>query len=896
MSWLSEARSTVAAIFRRRRQEAELEEELQHHIGMEALYNRRAGRPDAEDIARRAFGNMELHKDQVRDERGARWFENLRQDIRIALRSLGRRPAFTALVVASLGVGIGATAALFLVVKTVLLTPLPYGRPEGIAVVWSAWRGFDQTWLSYDEYEAWDSGIRSFADVGIFTDGSLTFTDGDSPERVRSASVGANVFQVLGAQPIIGRSFTADEDRPDGPAAVILGHGVWQRRYGGDHTIVGRTVEVNGDAATVVGVMPPDFRLPIDFAGAGRSEAWIPLATDAAANGAIPGPAISPGGGSHGYYGVARLARGATIEGANRELEAFVAQKVREGVFPVEQQFRAFAVSVTNEVTGAVRPVLLLVFGAVAFVLLIACANVSGLLLVRGEARRREMAVRVALGAGSSRLAGLLLTESAVLSVFGGLAGIALAAVTIPLLRRLAPSGLPRVAETQIEPTLLIVALLATTFVAFVIGVLPALQASRVTPAVELREGGRGATAGGERVRWRQMLVTVEVALAVILVAGAGLMIRSVGNLFAIAPGFDPARVLTMRITTPATWYGDSAQVASFWTDVQSRVAGLPGVASAGAVRLLPLADEMGDWGLQVEGYTPPPNQGTPGDWQIVTPGYFETMRLQLRAGRFLGQQDDLAGSLSMVVNKTFVDRYLANRAPLGARVRIGGSDSTAFYTIVGVVDDVRQNSLTREVKAQFYVTLAHFAQAPGNLRRTMHLVVRADANPRSLLGPIRQVVRDVDPRLPVSDVRTMEEIYGSAIAEQRFAMQLLSLFGLLALMLSAVGVFGIVSQVVMARTQEFGIRTALGATPGRIVLMSLQTGQLQILAGLAIGTGAALLLTRFLSSLLHGVAPSDPATFVTVIIVTGSIALLASIAPARRAARTNPAVVLHEG
>jgi putative ABC transport system permease protein len=419
------------------------------------------------------------------------------------------------------------------------------------------------------------------------------------------------------------------------------------------------------------------------------------------------------------------------------------------------------------------------------------------------------------------------------------------------------------------------------------------MQATQIAPAGELKEGSRGATTGRARLRWRQALVATEVALAVVLVVAAGLMIRSVRNLLAIDAGFRPDGVLTMRLSTPSTWYPDSIRVAAFWDELQRRVAGVPGVKQVGAVRLLPLATEMGDWGLRIEGYTPPPGEYSPGDWQIVTPGYFETMGLHLREGRTFDARDNMNGPLAMIVNRTFTERYLSGRHPLGVHVRIGSSDTTHVYTIVGVVDDVHHNKLVGEVKPEFYVTLAQFALAPGNTRRSMSLVIRTDGDPAALVAPVRGVIRQLDPRLPISDVRTMRDILNASIGGPRFAMQALGLFGLLALLLSAIGIFGIVSQVVASRSHEFGIRAALGASPRELVALSLRTGVRQALLGLAIGIVAALALTRTLTSLLQGVTPTDPWTFAAVILVTGAVAVVASVGPARRAGRTDPARVL---
>jgi putative ABC transport system permease protein len=819
------------------------------------------------------------------------WHHESLSDLRFAARSLGRRPWFAALAILTLGLGIGATTTLFGVVKQVLLTPLPYSDPKGIAVVWSAWKGFDQTWLSYDEWEGWKARVPAFADIGLFSDGYVTF-NGDSPERVRVAQMQANVLPILGVRPALGRNFSAEEDRPGGASVVVLGHALWQRRFGGDPSVIGREVQVDGQAATVIGVMPPEFRLPLDFGSDGRTEAWFPLATDAAQQGAVPGPEFPRSGASHGYYGVARLAPGATAGVANAQLRSIVAELETWG-YMANVGFRAYAVPVEEQITGRVRPVLLVVFGAVVFVMLIACANVAGLLLVRGEGRRRELAVRVALGAGSRRLVRLLLAESTVLAAAGGALGVLLAVVAVRIVRANAPPGLPRVADTTLDWGVLGFALISAATAALLAGILPALQARQVAPAGALSDGSRSATSSRSRLRWRQSLVATEIALAVVLVFAAGLMIRSVRNLLAIDAGFRPDAVLTMQLSTPATFYPDSIAVIGFWDELQRRVAAVPGVRSVGAVRNLPLATEMGDWGLQIEGYTPPMNQGSPGDWQIVTPGYFEAMGLTLRDGRFFDRRDDIEGPLAMIVNRTFVEQYFAGREAIGGRVRIGGNDGTPPYTIVGVVEDVHHKSLTAKTKPEFYATVAQFARAPGNTRRSMSLVVRTTGDPAAVAAPVRAIIRSMDPRVPISNVRTMRDVVNTAIAGPRFAMQALGIFGALALVLSAIGIFGIVSQVVASRAQEFAIRAALGATPGELVTMSMRAGIRQTVAGLGVGIVIALVATRAMTSMLQGVTATDPWTFAAVIVVIGVVAVAASIGPARRAGMAEPARVL---
>ncbi len=814
------------------------------------------------------------------------------RDVRLAWRALTRQPALTTLVVLTLTFGIGATTTLFGVVKGVLLAPLPYRSPESIAVLWSAWTGFDQTWLSYDEYEAWKAEIPALADVAIYRDGADNLTDGDQSERVASARVDRGVFRVLGVSPTIGRGFSEAEDRPNGPAVVVLGHDVWQRRYGADPALVGRSIQLNGTAVTVIGVMPPGFRLPLDFTAGRVTGLYLPLATDAASEGALPGPEMRRGGGNHSFYAVARVAPGATVASANAQLSQKVGSLVNENIF--QPDFRAFAVPVQEQVTGAVSTAVTVLFGATTLVLLIACANVAGLLLVRGEGRRRELAIRVALGAGRERLSRLVLAESGLLALLGAVGGGMAAWGGLVLVRRAAPSTLPRVAELSVDPWLLVYALGAATLAALLTGVLPVVQATRLAPADALKEGARGATAGSGRLRWRQGLVSAEVALAVLLVVGAGLMVRSVGNLLSIDPGFSARGVLAMQLSTPSTWYGEPAQIAAFWDNLQRDVSELPDVRAVGAVRLLPLSAEMGDWGLRVEGYTPPEGRGTPGDWQVVTPGYFETLGLTLRAGRFFDARDAGDAPMAMIVNRRFTELYLAGRAALGVRVRIGGrATDSLFYTIVGVVDDVRHNGLTREVKAQFYAPLARFARAPGVPMRTMHLVVRTDGDPRALIAPVSRLIREADPRLPVSDVQTLDEVVRRSIAAPRFVMQLLGVFGVLALTLAAVGIYGVVSQVVAMREQEFGIRAALGARPSHLVRLSLRSGVRQVGIGVVVGVIAALAATRLMSGLLQGVTPTDPVTFAVVVALTALVALLASVIPARRAAMAQPGAVL---
>jgi hypothetical protein len=599
MAWYHEIASAAAALFRRRHQDAEMKEEIQFHLEMEARRNAEAGMTDneAKRRAQRDFGGLERHKDDVRDERRTNWFFDGMSDLRFALRSLRQRPGLTAAATLTLALGVGATSAVFGVVKHVLLTPLPYGQPERVVAVWSAWKGFEQTWLSYDEWEGWKARVTAFSDIGLYSETSATI-DGDSPERVRGANIHANVLSGPRRQPDAGPQFLADEDRVGGPRVAILSHELWERRYGGDPSVVGKSIQVSGNATTVIGVMPPSFRLPLDYAAGDRTDIYFPLATDAANNGALPGPAFPKGGSNHGYNAVARLAPGATAATANAQLRTLVAELEQFG-YMANVGFHAFVVPIEEQITGRVRPVLLVVFGAVVLVLLIACANVAGLLLVRGEARRRELAVACALGAGTKATCEIAHhgeRGARDLRRSGGDRARRRHRAGAAIERTARPAASHRNVNRLERPRLRARHCRASP--ALLTGVLPLAHATHLAPAGELREGGRGATSGRARLRWRQALVATEIALAVVLVAGAGLMIRTVRNLLTIDPGFRADGVLTMRISTPSLWYPDAPRVVAFWDDVQRRVSALPGVKHVAAVRLLPLATEMGDWGL----------------------------------------------------------------------------------------------------------------------------------------------------------------------------------------------------------------------------------------------------------------------------------------------------------
>jgi predicted permease len=894
-TWPTRLGRRLTALTQKRRLEREMDDEMRLHLELEAedLARTRGLSPDdARRQARIAFGGVERFREEGREARGTRWIEDLGADLRYGARTLRRYPGFAAAAALTLALGIGVTTALFSVVEAVLLQPLPFGDPARTVVVWSSWKDFPKTWVSYDEYELYRDRTGTFDAIALFADYPATVTGGAEPERVRAAQVSRDILRVLGVSPALGRGFLPEEDAPGGPQVAVIGHSLWQRRFAADPSAVGRTIEIGAQPFLVVGVLPAGFRLPLDYGANGPTEVLTPLAPQPDQLGAIAGPAVSPMGGSHGFYAAAHLAPGVTPEQANRTLRAITDRLTADGIYPPTWHFRATAIPLREQISGPMRPVLLVLLAAVTLVLLIACANVAGLLFVRGERRRRETALRTVLGAGRVRLVRQLLTEGLVLAAVGGLLGIAVAWLGVVATRAWAPASLPLVRDLSLNARVLGFALATTLATVALFALAPAFSAVRVRLTETMKDGGRGATAGRARLHARQLLVVGEIALAVVLIVGGGLMIRTVQGILAIDPGFRSQGVLTAELSIPSVRYPEDAQVSTFFDEIRRRVARLPGVGAVGAARQLPLAREIGDWGLVVEGYTPPAGEGTPGDWQVVTPGYFEAMGLRLVAGRFLDERDDASGAPVLVISRRLAETYFAGRDPLGGRIKVGSPDSP-WTTVVGVVDDVEHNALTGERKPTFYAPHAQFHLSTGFTPRTMSLAIAATGDATALVRAVRDQVRELDPQVPMDNVRTMDEIVRGSVAPQRFGMMLLTAFGGLALLLAMVGIYGVVAQVVSARTQEFGVRAALGATPASLVRLSLATGARQVAAGLALGVVAALALARLLPGILYGVAPNDPATYLAASLATGIAALAACWIPARRSGRVDPAAAL---
>jgi putative ABC transport system permease protein len=816
--------------------------------------------------------------------------DTLLQDLRYGARSLARSPAFTAVAVLALALGIGANSAVFSMVDGVLLRPLPYGNADRAVMLWSTWPGYDRTWLSEPEVVDYRSQRQVFDLVAPFSLGNATLTGDGEPERVRAASLSAEVLPALGVSPALGRNFTAAEDLPDSLAGrvALLSHALWQRRYAADPSIVGRSIQVGLRQFTVVGVLPDEFRLPNDFVGE-PVQLYSPIGLD-------PNPDPDERG-NHGLYAVARLAPGVTPARAQTAMSAFVSDmKRRHDAYGPE--FDLKVVSARDQVSGDVRPALLVMLGAVALVLLVACANVANLLLARAEARHRELAIRAALGAGRTRIVRQLLAESLLLASAGAALGLVLAAAGLRALIAFSPPNVPRLDAIGMDGRVVAFTAAIAVLTSVVFGLVPALQASGGTTQETLNEGGRGASAGVRRQRVRRTLVVTEVALAMVLVVGAGLLIKSFARLMGIDAGVRPERVLTMELSLPGAKYAQPRSRA-FYEQLRQRVAALPGVTSAGFVRELPFANEIGDWGFRIVGRAAgsPGEAGGAADWQVATPGYFQAMGIALRSGRYLEDADATRSAPVVVISEKMAKTFWPNQDPVGQQIRLGGDGpgpDTLTRTVVGVVADVRHKGLDAETKTQMYLPHTQFPSTDTSFAiNRMSLVVRARTDPLALAPAVRREIRALDPEIPVSRVRSMEQVLSASASVRELNVMLLSVFAGVALTLAALGIYGVMAYTVTQRTKEIGVRMALGASAGEVQQLVLRQGL--VLAGLGVVLGAvgAVALGRVLTSLLFGVTATDPGIYATVTAVLAAVALIATYVPARRATRVSPMVAL---
>jgi putative ABC transport system permease protein len=813
--------------------------------------------------------------------------DRLRQDIIGALRGFRKHPGFAIAALVTLSLGIGATSATFSVVKAALLTPLPYDAPDTRVMVWSRWVSFDKTWVSNQEVFDYRESAKTLTAVGYWINTFQNLTDAGEPVRLNVGLLSANTFDVLGTRPLLGRTWTADEDRVNAAPVAVIGHALWQTQFGADRGIVGRRILLNDVPVEVIGVMPGGFRLPSDFTAdaAQPTEMWRPLRIDPR----------NLNRGNHAFYAAAILAPGETPQTATAELHAITQRLTAEGAYDPQMKFTAFAVSLDDEIRGALRPVMWLLMGAVVFLLVIACVNVANLLLVRGDARLREIAVRAAIGASPRRLTRQLFTESLVLATAGSACGLLLCFGALRVLGRLGPQTLS-MAPVRVDAAVVGFTLLLTIVTTVVFSLVPALRARHIDLVESLRDGGHTSTTSRRRQRLRGGLVAVEVALAVMLVIGAGLMLRTLYALGNVDLGFNPDRVLTMRVTIAGPRYASGESVANFFGELQQRVEALPGVVAAGVMRALPLATVPGEYAIDIDGVDETSGREAKGAWQVVSHGAFEAMGARLLRGRWFTSADTMASTPVAVVNETMARTYWNDPAvAIGGRIRLGSAPQRPWATVVGIVADERHDGVTGIVKEKFFVPNIQWPilTAGGDPIRSVFLVVRTAGDPMSVAGAVRGQLRQMDANVPIAAVRSMNEVVAASLATPRLTGFLLATFAAIALALAAVGIYGVLAYLVSQRTQEIGLRLALGASRAQVLAMVLRQGLSLAGIGVVVGLIGAAMLTGAMDSLLYDVSANDPVTFAAVAVSLLVVAAVASFLPARRATRVPPHIAL---
>jgi putative ABC transport system permease protein len=799
---------------------------------------------------------------------------NLWQDLRYGARMLAKKPGFTAIAVVTLALGIGATTAIFSVVNAVLLRSLAFEEPEKLIKVWgnTAKNPQDKVPTSSPNFRDWREQSGSFSNMAAYFEFAFNLTGTDEPERVAGAPASAELFPTLGIKPALGRSFTADEDKPGADNVVVLSHGLWQRRFGSDPNIVGRTIALDGNAVTIIGVMPQGFYFPSK-----ATELWIPLALNPESTARM----------SFFLDVIARLKPGVTLEQAQAEMNA-ISARLAEAYPKSNTGWGANLVPLHEETVGEVRPMLLLLMGVVGFVLLIACANVINLLLVRAVSRQREIAIRSALGASRLRLVRQLLTESITLSLLGGALGLVIAAWGVDLLFALAPDAIPRAREVGVDTRVLAFTLCVSVLTGIVFGIAPALQTSKLDLTTALKEGGRTGVEG--RHRLRGVLVIAEIAIALVLLIGGGLLVKSYIRLQQVNPGFDARNVLVTEIALPTGKYKDEAQWGAFYEQAIGRISTLPGVEACGATTSIPLRGIDSKQLFYIEGRP----HGSPQDYtgsssRTITPGYFRALNIAILRGRDVTEQDREGSPGVAVVNEAYQRRFFPGEDPIGKRLKLGrGPDSDSPYlTIVGVVSDIKHTGLNKEAAPEFYLS---YLQSPEFL---MTVAVKTDREPQAILAAIRNEIAAIDRDQPLAKVALLEQLLSDSVAGQRFNTLLLGLFATLALALAVVGVYGVMSYSAAQRTQEIGIRIALGAQRKDIMKLIVGQGLTLTVIGVAIGLIASYGLTRLLEKFLFGISATDTMIFAAVSVLLCAVTLLACFIPARRATRVDPMVAL---
>ncbi len=793
-------------------------------------------------------------------------------DLRFAIRQLLKNPGFTAVAVLTLALGIGTTTAVFSIVDTVLLKPLPFDEPGQLVQVWEAPGRGQRNWASPGAFLDWKEHGSVFEDLSLLDGRELNLTGEGEPERVSGLGMSASGLRILRLRPLLGRVFAPDEDQPGKDRVVVLGDGFWQRRFGGDGSVVGRTIQLNDQSYTVIGVLAPTA-LPW-----GPTDFVVPIAVS---------PSAVNERGSHWLQAFGRLKPDETVERAGTMMSA-VAARLRP-LYPAwKQSWGTTLVPLHEQITGKVKPTLLVLFGAVGCVLLIACGNVANLLLAKSASRQKEMAVRAALGASRWRVIRQLLAESLVLSLAGALLGVLLAFWCVGALRGLDVVNLPRVQELGLDFRVLGFAVLVSLLVGVAFGLMPALHTARTALNDMLKDGARNSGSAAKN-RVRSGLIVAEVALSLVLLLGAGLLLNSFVRLSHVPPGINPRNVLTMQLTLPEKKYPDAARRTEFFERSLERIKALPGVEAAGVVGKRPVGGGSMDTTFTIAGRSDAPPNGHGVDFDFCTPDYFQAAGIPLRMGRFFAWSDKVGSSRVVIINEALARRHFPDQQPLGQRIHIGASAGKIDegWEIVGVVGDVRQHGLGKDVRPCVYRPQSFSFMSGGNL------LVRTAGAPLTLAESVRKAILEIDPTQPVANIRSMENALTDSMAERRFILLLLGGFAGTALLLAAIGLYGVIAFAVSQRTREIGIRMALGASRRSVLRLVLGSGMRLVGLGIVLGGAAALGLTRLLSQLLYGVEPTDPATFTSVALLLLLVSLLASLIPARRAARVDPMVAL---
>jgi putative ABC transport system permease protein len=817
--------------------------------------------------------------------------ETLLQDLRYGFRMLWKSPGFTVVALMALALGIGANTAIFSVVNTVLLRPLPFEQPEQLVLLWETnplgkqLVGFDNLPGATANFVDWQRQSDTFEGMAALDSWNVVLTGADEPQRLTGVRASANLFSLLRAKPLMGRTFLPEEDRPGSNRVVVISHGLWQRRFGSDPSVLNKTLTLDGNSYTVVGIMPESVTfpqgmgLPAFFDFSARTDLWTPLAlTDEETQNRH----------SHHIAVVGRLKAGVRVEQAQAQL-GNLARQLEQQYPDDNKDWGAAVVPLHEQVVGKSRIAILILLGAVGFVLLIACANVANLMLARATARHKEIAIRIALGASRWRVIRQLLTESVLLALCGGLLGAWLALWGVDLLVALSPGNLPRPAEIGIDNRVLGYTLLISLLTGIIFGLIPALQSSRPDFNEALKEGGRSGSGSPRRQRVRSLLVVSEVALALVLLISAGLLIKSFLRLQNVNPGFVPDNVLTVEIGLPEQKYADDKRIADFYRQVMTRVRSLPGVEAVGAISHLPLSGAEELDGFSIEG-RPESDTGLTqtADFRVTTPDYFRAMQIPLMRGRFFDERDRADAPGVIIIDEFFAQRFFPGEDPLGKRIDEDGSrNPRSFFTIVGIVGSVKHAGLNAATRPMMYLNYEQSAWP------TLTVTVRTAGDPSNLSAAVRREVLAVDKDQPVTKISTMAETFARAVAPQRFNMLLLGIFAAVAMLLATVGIYGVIAYSVSQRAREMGIRIALGATRRDILRLVVGQAMLMALVGVGVGVAGALVLTRLMSSLLYEVSATDPVIFVAISLLLAAVALLASYIPARRATKVDPMIAL---